>query len=362
MWQDIKNTVQEQKRGCVQTIVGGKGSAQEFVGRKWFYDVETDQIIGNFPHPLFHEDMAKLLGKNAVRSEIIRQETHHPEIGEVEIFVQPLAPVPTLWVLGAGHIALPLVELGYMMGFKMIVIDDRPDFANPVRFPKAEEVICDDFAITIQRLPVTEHTYIVVVTRGHKYDQRCVEMLLDSQAAYMGMIGSRRRVSEMRKVLEEKGFSEELLAKLHSPIGLDIGAETPQEIALSIIAEVVAARRKTPRLDQLKRGELEIQDSVVEALANIELKGSEIPVSLATVVEVKGSAPRKAGAQMLVFADGRTVGSVGGGCAEAEICRAGRMVMNRNTPFIWNVDLTNDTAGEEGMVCGGTMKVFLQKI
>ncbi|AHF07044.1 XdhC family protein [Desulfitobacterium metallireducens] len=362
MWQDIKKTLQEQKRGCIQTIVGGKEIAQEFIGRKWFYNVETDQIIGDFPHSLFHENVAKLLGKNAVRSEIIRQETQQPEIGEAEIFVQPLAPVPTLWVLGAGHIALPLVEIGDMMGFKMIVIDDRPDFANLVRFPKAKKVICDDFATTIRRLPVTEHTYIVVVTRGHKYDQLCVEMLLDSQAAYIGMIGSRRRVSEMRKVLEEQGFSEELLAKLHSPIGLDIGAETPEEIALCIIAEVVSARRKIPRLALQKRGELEIQNAVVEALANIELNGSDIPAGLATVVEVKGSAPRKPGAQMLVFADGRTVGSIGGGCAEAEICRAGRMVLNRNIPFIWNVDLTNDIAGEEGMVCGGTMKVFLQKI
>jgi xanthine dehydrogenase accessory factor len=359
MWQAIKKTIEEQKRGCIQTIVGGEGLAKDFIGRKWLYEIETDQFIGDFPDDILPLEAAKILGKNAVCSEIVQLET---ETSRVELFVQPLAPVPTLWVLGAGHIAIPVVELGSMMGFKTLVLDDRPDFANPVRFPKAEEVICDDFATTIKRLPLTENTYIVIVTRGHKYDQMCVEMLLDSKAAYIGMIGSRRRVKEMKKVLEEKGFSKELLAKLHSPIGLDIGAETPEEIALSIMAEVVTVRRKTPRLNQRKRGELEIQDSVVKALANIELNDSEIPASLATIVEVKGSAPRKPGAQMLIFADGGLVGSVGGGCAEADIRRAGRMVLNQNKPLIWNVDLTNDIAGEEGMVCGGTMKVFLQKI
>lgn len=362
MWQAIQKTISEQKQGCVHTLVGGEGVVKDYLGCKWFYDVENDQVIGDFPHDLFQEGTVKLLGKNTVRAEIVQIETIKPEMGEVEIFIQPLAPMPTLWVLGAGHIALPVVELGHMMGFKTIVLDDRPDFANPFRFPQAEEVICDDFAKTIKRLPVTAHTYIVIVTRGHKYDQMCVEMLLDTKAAYIGMIGSRRRVNEMINVLKEKGFTRELLEKLHSPIGLDIGAETPEEIALSIMAEVVAVRRKTPLLNQNKRGELEIQDSVIESLRDIELNGSDTPVSLATVIEVKGSAPRKPGAQMLVFNDGRTVGSIGGGCAEAEILQAGRRVLRNDAPFIYNVDLTNDIAGEDGMVCGGTMKVFIQKI
>lgn len=362
MWNEIQNTIQRQKKGCVQTIIGGDGAAKEFVGRKWFVEIETEQIIGDFPHALFPKDEAISLGQKAQRTETVRLETRQPGEGTVEVFVQPLSPVPTLWVLGAGHIALPLVELGHMMGFKTIVIDDRPDYANPFRFPQAEEVICNDFAATIKRLPVSDHTYIVIVTRGHKYDQMCVEMLIDSPCAYIGMIGSRRRVSEMRNNLKEKGFSEELLARLHSPIGLDIGAETPEEIALSIMAEVVMTRRKDPLLTLRKKGELEIQDEVVEALAEIEQNGSDIAASLATVIEVKGSAPRKPGAQMLIFADGRTVGTVGGGCAESEIRRTGRMALNQNNPIICTVDLTNDIAGEEGMVCGGTMKVFIQKI
>lgn len=362
MWQAIQTIIDKRKKGCVQTIVGAEGAAKELLGRKWFYDTSSDQIIGNFPYDLLQAKSLKLLGKNSIRAEIILQESLVPETGQVEIFIQPLAPMPTLWVLGAGHIALPVVELGHMMGFKTIVIDDRPDFANPFRFPKAEEVICDDFAKTINRLEVTEHTYIVIVTRGHRYDQMCVEMLLDSKAAYIGMIGSRRRVNEMKAVLEEKGFTKELLSKLHSPIGLDIGAETPEEIALSIIAEVVAVRRKIPLLNQQIRGELEIQDSVIRTLRDIEQNGSDTPVSLATVIEVKGSAPRKPGAQMLVFDDGRTVGSIGGGCAEAEILQVSRRVLRNNAPLTYNVDLTNDIAGEDGMVCGGTMKVFVQKI
>ena len=159
--------------------------------------------------------------------------------GEIFVDVQP--GLETLLIVGAGHIAQPLCDMGHMLGFRTIVIDDRWAFANRERFPNATEIKVGPFAETIESLDVNEHTYAVVVTRGHQWDESSVRTLLKRRTAYLGMIGSKRRAKATLERMADT-YNAEQLARIHTPMGLDIGAETPAEIALAILAEIVKVR------------------------------------------------------------------------------------------------------------------------
>jgi len=161
----------------------------------------------------------------------------------VELFIEVAVPSPSLLIIGAGHIGQSLSRMGKLVGFRVVVLDDRPDFANVERFPEADEVIAADFAETLRDYPITDTTYVVVATRGHRYDEQSLRQVINSSAAYIGMIGSRRRVATVLRHLAEEGYPPERLRQVYSPIGLDIGGETPEEIALSIMAEIVQVRR-----------------------------------------------------------------------------------------------------------------------
>jgi xanthine dehydrogenase accessory factor len=163
--------------------------------------------------------------------------------GSVELFLEVQKSSPTLLIAGAGHIALPLARMGAMLDFRVVLIDDRPTFANEERFPQADQVIAGGFEQTLRDLPIDKETYSVIITRGHAHDMECLRQVLRSPAAYIGMIGSRRRVKGVFKLLQEEGYSEESIARIHAPIGLDLGAQTPAEIALAIMGEITRVRR-----------------------------------------------------------------------------------------------------------------------
>lgn len=158
--------------------------------------------------------------------------------------IEDYPPAPLLLVCGGGHIAVPLCRMARELDFEVTVVDDRPSFADPARFPEGVRTICAPFDQALTGLPLDGRIYAVVVTRGHRHDLECVRQLLGRGAGYVGMIGSRRRVAGAFESLRTAGFSETVLAELHAPIGLDIGAETPAEIALSILAEVTEIRRR----------------------------------------------------------------------------------------------------------------------
>lgn len=177
----------------------------------------------------------------------------------LELLVEP-APAPVeLLILGGGHIALPLATMAKILGYRVTVVDDRPTFANPGRFPGVDRVICDDFGKAIEKLKLGPKTFVVIVTRGHKHDKVCLRKVITGETAYTGMIGSRRRVKALLTEMEQEGIDKEVLKKVHTPIGLDIGAETPEEIAISILAEVIKVNRggKVGSL-KLSQAELEI--------------------------------------------------------------------------------------------------------
>ena len=159
------------------------------------------------------------------------------------ILIEPPTTVVRLLILGAGHIALPLATMAKILGYEVTVVDDRPSFANSVRFNTADTIICDDFERALDGIKINPQTFVVIITRGHRYDKACLRKVINQPAAYIGMIGSRKRVKALIAELEEEGVSHELLQKLYSPIGLKIGAETPEEIAVSILSELIKVQK-----------------------------------------------------------------------------------------------------------------------
>jgi xanthine dehydrogenase accessory factor len=168
-------------------------------------------------------------------------------VGGQDVFVELLEAPPLLVIAGAGHIARPLTRMASQCGFEVTVVDDRAVFADEKWFPEAHSVVCRPFAEVFSQLEVTPRTHIVLVTRGHKHDEDCLRAVLEKPWGYLGMIGSRRRTGAVFADLRAEGVPETILEKIHAPIGLDIGAETPEEIAVSILAELILTRRGASR-------------------------------------------------------------------------------------------------------------------
>ena len=303
----------------------------------------------------------------SIRKEAVRvlRETEAGRASEItkeidgERYVRRFIPEERLILLGGGHIAVPLCKMASMLDFAVTVVDDRPSFANSARFSDTAQVICESFAKAIEDLQIRPSDYVCVITRGHRWDGECLRQILRGEyPSYLGMIGSRRRVTGLLGLLREEGFDAERLAAIHTPIGLKIGAETPAEIAVSICAELVQHRRSHPA---------EEDDAVLERTdTNFELlrflAEGKAPAALMTVISTMGSTPVESGAIMIMDSLGRTIGTVGGGCGEAEVMTAARHLIGTGQAKIIEVDMTNDIAEEEGMVCGGKMRVLIEDI
>ncbi|MFV0422614.1 XdhC family aldehyde oxidoreductase maturation factor [Oleidesulfovibrio sp.] len=157
-------------------------------------------------------------------------------------FVEQFSPQPRMIIFGAGHVAQPTAHLAAMTGFAVTVLDDRPEFANEQRFPEAKNIVLPDFEHSFADLTITPQCYIVIMTRGHLHDKTVLEQALQTPATYIGMIGSRRKRDTLYERMRNEGVTDEAIARCHCPIGLDIGGQTPEEIAVSIMAEVIRHR------------------------------------------------------------------------------------------------------------------------
>jgi xanthine dehydrogenase accessory factor len=164
--------------------------------------------------------------------------------GTLEVFIEPVLPPALLYIFGAGHVAFNLYKVAMIAGFEVVVVDDRESYANREGFPDAREVIADDFERVTQTLHVPESAYIVIVTRGHRDDMRILRWAVNLNTRYLGMIGSRRKTISIYKELEQEGIAAEKFADIPAPIGLEIGAVTPEEIGVAIVAEMIAVRRQ----------------------------------------------------------------------------------------------------------------------
>ena len=166
------------------------------------------------------------------------------ERGKIDIFLDLIEAPPTMVIFGAGHIAQPLSQIGKIVGYRIVVVDDREHFASRDRFPEADDIMVMDFNKAVDSLKINSTTYLVLITRGHKHDELILRKVIAMKAAYIGMIGSKRRVAAVLTSLMRDGYSQKLIDRIHAPIGLRIGSQTPEEIALSIAAEVVKLRRE----------------------------------------------------------------------------------------------------------------------
>lgn len=277
------------------------------------------------------------------------------EDGTLRNFRRRFVPPARLILLGGGHISQALCRFAAELDFSVAVVDDRPSFANYDLFPAAAQILCDQFAAAIDTLAITPYDYVAVLTRGHRWDGECLRKLFRGAApSYLGLIGSRRRVAGLFSLLREEGYDPKKMEQVRTPIGLKIGAVTPKEIAVSILAELIACRHASaPEQDALSLENAELP--LLRALA----EGKE-PQALAIVVRTAGSVPVQTGAMMVVDSLGGTIGTVGGGCGEYEVIRAARSVLGAGKSGLLELDMTNDVAESDGMVCGGRMEVWIE--
>lgn len=273
------------------------------------------------------------------------EETKVIEADGTEILVEIFKKNPRLILLGGGHVSRPTAHLGKMLGFHVTVMDDREEFVTEERFPDADERILGTFDELSAQIPPYENSWYVVMTRGHAGDTVCARQILARPYAYLGMIGSRTKVRLTREALLKEGFAEEQLNTIHAPIGIPIGGQLPEEIAVSIAAELVQEKN---------RNYTAFTD---EEIAREVLRGTH--GVMMTIVKKNGSSPRGTGSKMFLTGDGSLLGSIGGGSVEYEAMRHAAMVKRAE------IQAYCLSAGEErnlGMICGGSVEVLFERI
>ena len=280
------------------------------------------------------------------------------EVDGKKVYGELLGHEKKIVICGAGHVSIAIINAAKMIGCRVICIDDRPKFTDNARAAGADEVICDEFKKALSSIPGDNDTYFVIVTRGHRHDQDCLRIIAEKSHAYIGMMGSKRRVAIVRQALIDEGISKEVIDGVCSPIGLDIAAETPEEIAIAIMAEIIEVKNK-------KHREFGYPADIMEDILgkNHHEEGTPGRKILATIITRKGSAPRQIGTKMLITDDDRTIGTIGGGCVEADVIRrAKELFLDEDIRAeLFHVELTDDGAGDEGMVCGGVLDVLLEE-
>ena len=249
------------------TLVAAAGVWRSYMGQQMLVH-EDGRTLGKLELP----DAPTTLASQIVQAAQAAITTGKPHIEKItgpsntwaEVFVEPFLPPPVLLIAGAGHIAAPLAAIAHLMNFSVSVTDDRASFANRERFPGAKQLLVGDIEATLRNYPITPRTHIVLVTRAHAHDVQGLRAIIDSPAAYIGMIGSQRRVWAVFKLLHDEGVPAEKLMRVRAPIGLDLGGSTPEEIALCIMAEITMLRHggsgvamseslRTRYMDRLKR-------------------------------------------------------------------------------------------------------------
>ncbi|MFY9702093.1 MAG: XdhC/CoxI family protein [Terriglobales bacterium] len=256
LYEEIVRLRKDGRRGAVATIVNVRGSIPSFKTAKMLVR-DDGSIVGTIGGGCVEAEVWQA-AREVMESEKPRTMTfdlnQDPKYdaglvcgGTLEIFVEPIMPPADLYIFGAGHVAASLYQVARLAGFDVTVIDDREAFANRERFPEAHQVIAEDFEKAAAQLTPSEYSYIVIVTRGHRDDMRMLRWAVQTPARYVGMIGSKRKTITIFKELQLEGLPGCLFDRVHAPIGLDIGAITPEEIAVSITAELIANRRKVER-------------------------------------------------------------------------------------------------------------------
>ena len=239
-------------QAALVTVVGTEGSTPQKAGAKMVV-YPDGRIVGTIGGGCVEAEMTRraLHVIDTRRPQTARYELTLDQAGEdglicggrMEVFIEPIEGSPTLCLFGAGHVAQPLARMAKAAGFRVEVADDRVKFANRERFPDADLVLVDDFVEAAGRMTLGANSYAIVVTRGHKGDADALEAVLGRGLRFVGLLASKPKLVHIMAMLEERGVPLQELAKVHAPLGLDIGARTPEEIAVSVLAEMIAVRR-----------------------------------------------------------------------------------------------------------------------
>ena len=276
IYEQIVELRRQGRRGAVATIVNVRGSIPSFQTAKMLVR-DDGSIAGTIGGGCVEADVWQA-AREVMESEKPRtlkfDLNQDPKYdtglvcgGTLEVFVEPVLPPALLYLFGAGHVAINLCRTAVPAGFDVIVTDDRSSYATKERFPGASEVHALEFDDAMQKLDLNESSYIVIVTRGHRDDMRILRWAVQTRARYVGMIGSKRKVISIFKTLQEEGLPAYLFDRVHSPIGLDIGAVTPEEIAVAITAELIAFRRHaTSTLPHMSWFKTKLESSAEELL------------------------------------------------------------------------------------------------
>ena len=247
----VADALERGEPAALVTIVSTTGSTPQRNGAKMlvFADGRTVGTIGGgcYENDAFGKARAAIASRKPELvhyelSDDFAQETGLICGGQMDVYIEPIEPSPELFIVGAGHVGFHLARLAGDVGFRVHVADDREKFANAERFPNAAEIVVDDIPSWITRTALPTHAYVVIVTRGHTNDLEALRALAPRELRYLGLIGSRAKVARIYDALTTDGMPAETLARVHAPIGLDIGAVTPQEIAVSILAELIAVK------------------------------------------------------------------------------------------------------------------------
>ena len=279
------------------------------------------------------------------------QKSRKFELEDRTLILEVLNPDINVIIFGAGHVSLPVIKLLKEMEMHVTVYDDREGFDEWAYGAGADKVVIGNYDELTKNIESDENTYFIIVTQGHSSDEVCLENIIEKPFGYIGMIGSRHRIRHYHERFLEKGFTEEQWEKIHTPIGLPIKANTPFEIAVSILAEII----------QVKNTKV-TEKGYISKIVEIMQENPEGEYVMATVVERRGSAPRDLGAKMLVAANGDFYGTVGGGKMERRVLDEAKEVMKTGSPLFHYHDMTNVEAWETSSVCGGKMRVFIEKM
>jgi xanthine dehydrogenase accessory factor len=240
------------RRGALATIVHSNGSIPSFESAKMLVR-DDGSITGTIGGGCVEAEVWQA-AREVMEEEKPRMLTfnlnHDPKYdsglvcgGTLEVYLEPVLPVQTVYLFGAGHVSVNVYRTARMTGFEVVVVDDRETYANRQRFPEAKAIYADDFERVLSQLTPNYSSYLVIVTRGHRDDMRVLRWAVDTPARYVGMIGSQRKVIAIYRQLQKEGIAPEKLARVYAPVGLEIGAITPEEIAIAIVAELIAIRR-----------------------------------------------------------------------------------------------------------------------
>jgi len=251
IYQELVNITSKGEQAVLATVISNRGSAPRKAGAKML--IKRD---GTFIGTVGGGGVEQQVRQKAI--EVIN--SGEPQIvhfdlsgsgekaamicgGQMDIFLEPIAPPETLYLFGAGHISQSTAAMGKTLGFRVVIIDPRPEYNNVERFPDADSLIVEEYDSAFSKLDVDENSYIVIYTTGHVLDEQCLQFAAGTKAKYIGMIGSKKKVKEVKKRLLPKGVSRQRLDRVYAPIGIEIGAETPEEIAISILAEIIRVKK-----------------------------------------------------------------------------------------------------------------------